>query len=102
MAFAARLGVVKRAQSIRRDMFDFLKEFLIGGAPAGIGKAIALVVESGERFRWKSGCLSARMDCETKQDRGCEDEYQRCGLHRTLPPAARGPPGEDCKDQNIG
>ena len=64
MTFAARLGVVERAESIGSDVFDFLEELLIGATPVGIGKSVALVVEAGECFGRLGRRLSTGKDCE--------------------------------------
>ncbi len=50
VALAAGLGVVEGPKSIGGDVLDLLEKLLIRGTPGGIGKSIALVVESGCRF----------------------------------------------------
>lgn len=50
VTFAARLGVVERTQSIGSDVFDFLEEFLVRLAAVGIGKPVALIVETRGRL----------------------------------------------------
>ncbi len=89
MALAAGLRVVERAQAIGSDVFDLLKEFLVGLAPIRIRKAVALVIEAGERFRCLRGGLSPGI--ETTQDRTSENERpQGRRLHQMLLFPARG------------
>jgi hypothetical protein len=89
VTFAARLGVVERTQSIGSDVFDFVEEFLVRPAAAGIGKPVALIVETCERFGRLKRCLAARMSCEAKEGGDCDEEQQIRGLHRTLRFTAR-------------
>jgi hypothetical protein len=89
VTFAARLGVVERTQSIGSDVFDFLEEFLVRLAAVGIGKPVALIVETRERFGRLRRCLAARMSCEAKEGGDCDEEQQLRGLHQTLRFTAR-------------
>ena len=83
MTLAAGLGIVERPKAIGSDMLHLLEELLVGLAPVRIGKAVALVIESGERFRRLCRGLSTRIDAT--QDRACENEEpQGRKLHRTL------------------
>jgi hypothetical protein len=47
-------------------VLNLFEELLIGCAAGGIGKPVALVVESGDCFRGLRRCLSVRMGSEAE------------------------------------
>jgi hypothetical protein len=48
VTLAARLGVVEGTEPVWRNVLDLLEELLVSQAPVGIGKSVALIVESGD------------------------------------------------------
>lgn len=48
MTLAARLGVVDGIESVWGDVLDFLEKLLVSLTPVGVGKTVALIVESGD------------------------------------------------------
>ncbi|MGA8769417.1 MAG: hypothetical protein WB610_03400 [Rhodomicrobium sp.] len=68
MTLTAGLRVIEGPEPVVPDKLELVENFLVSRAPVRIGKSVALVIESGERFLGLRGRLSAEVDCRGEQD----------------------------------
>jgi hypothetical protein len=69
VTFAARLRVIDRAQTIA-ELLDLLEFCLIGLMSGVVHHTVALIVESGGRFRWLSRGGSEDETEESQREKG--------------------------------
>jgi hypothetical protein len=67
MTLAAGLGVVDGAEPIRGDVFQFLKEFLVGLAASVVGESVAQVVEACRGVSGRGGRLCGEWTCRASR-----------------------------------